>query len=315
MYYQPLDIDQGVGRYLYPLQGGNTDDATMNRSFWSMEKGVSESMTIDVTLKTAFPVDGLHSPSHPALTTAQDAPDLWTCHWCGTGAVLDTDFVLLYRLAQDVSARIELLTSRYADQGEGTAMAVITAGDDLEEITYGTDWMFVLDVSGSMSGDKLRVLTDATAQATSRLRPEDRFQVVLFSNQHRWLTRAWVAPRSPEASSVVSQPGALKSVGGTNMFGALVAAYERLDVDRPSAIILMSDGVANTGPSESRDFLEMAQEHDGRLFTFVMETGVSVELRGATVVHPQRLPSRPPEEVESSECCSSGAWLGAQIEP
>ncbi|MFT5152581.1 MAG: Ca-activated chloride channel family protein, partial [Planctomycetota bacterium] len=55
-YYQPLDIDQGVGRYLYPLQGGNTADAAMNSSFWSMEKSVSDPMTIDVTVKTAFPI-------------------------------------------------------------------------------------------------------------------------------------------------------------------------------------------------------------------------------------------------------------------
>ena len=33
LYYQPLGIDTGVGRYLYPLEDGGTDDAAM--SFWT----------------------------------------------------------------------------------------------------------------------------------------------------------------------------------------------------------------------------------------------------------------------------------------
>ena len=123
--------------------------------------------------------------------------------------------------------------------------------------------------------------------------------------------------------------------GGTNIFGALDMAYARLDADRPCAIILVSDGVANTGPHEYRDFIEMAKKHDARLFTFVMGNGANerllgdlaslsggfaksvsmqdeigahlmlartrmsheamhgleLELKGATVVHPKRLPS------------------------
>ncbi len=335
VYFQPLDIDQGVGRYLYPLQGGNTDDAGLNKSFWSMEKSVAGDMTIDVELKTAFPIDGLHSASHPGLVANQESSDLWRASWKGTGPVLERDFVLHYRLAEDVPARVELLTSRYADQGEGTFMAVITPGEDLEPITQGTDWMFVLDVSGSMEGDKIRVLSQGVVAAMNALRPEDRAQVILFNNGYQALTRDWVSMRSAEAESLTSKLTTLQAGGGTNIFDALDEAYRRLDADRPSAIILVSDGVANTGPHEYRDFIKMAKAHDGRLFTFVMGNGanttllgdlaslsggfaksvsvqdevgahlmlardrmsheamhgVEFELKGATVVHPNRLPS------------------------
>ena len=280
VYFQPLDIDQGVGRYLYPLQDGNTDDVNMNQSFWSMEKSVAGDMTIDVTLKTAFPIDGLHSPSHPTIAISQESASLWSASWKGSGPVLERDFVLLYRLAEDVPARIELLTSRYADQGEGTFMVVITPGEDLEEITYGTDWMFVLDVSGSMQGDKLRVLRQGVIQAIEALRPEDRFQVIQFNNGHRALTKGWVQPGSAEASRALTTVNGLQAKGGTNIFDALDAAYDRLDADRPAAIILVSDGVANTGPHEYRDFIEMAKTHDGRLFTFVMGNGANERLLG-----------------------------------
>jgi Ca-activated chloride channel family protein len=111
VYFQPLVVDQGVGRYLYPLQNGSTDDPGMNQSFWSMEKSVQGGMTIDVTLKTSFPIDGLHSPSHGDLVVSQESPEPWSASWQGSGAILDRDFALFYRLAEDEPARIELLTS------------------------------------------------------------------------------------------------------------------------------------------------------------------------------------------------------------
>ncbi|MFT7485621.1 MAG: Ca-activated chloride channel family protein, partial [Candidatus Paceibacteria bacterium] len=280
VYFQPLDIDQGVGRYLLPLQDGNTSDVGLNQDFWTMRKSVSKGMTIDVTLKTSFPLGGLFSPSHPGTQVAQESASHWSASWKGQGAVLDKDFVLHYRLAEGVPARVELLTSRYADQGEGTFMAIITPGEDLEPITYGTDWMFVLDVSGSMKGDKLRVLKRGVASAIGRLRPQDRYQLIEFNNHHSRLTRGWVQPGTDASLEALEDLDDLRSGGGTNIFGALDAAYAQLDADRPSAIILVSDGVANTGPSEYKDFIRMAQAHDGRLFTFVMGNGANERLLG-----------------------------------
>ena len=280
VYFQPLDIDQGVGRYLYPLQDGHTDDQGMDPSFWTLEKSVSGQMTIDVHLKTAFPIDGVHSPSHSTLVSRQESAGLWSCRWTGRGPVLDQDFVLLYRLAEQVPARIELLTSRYADQGEGTFMAVITPGEDLERIEDGTDWMFVLDVSGSMKGDKLRVLRHGVIQAVTALRPEDRFQLIQFSEGCRALTGSWLHGGSAEARAALSAVNGLRAGGSTNIFDALDQAYSRLDEDRPSAIILISDGVANAGPHEYRDFMDMAQNHDGRLFTFVLGNGANERMLG-----------------------------------
>ena len=45
---------------------------------------------------------------------------------------------------------------------------------------------------------------------------------------------------------------------------------ESLDADRSNAIILVTDGVANLGYTEKKDFLELLESQDVRLFTFVM---------------------------------------------
>jgi len=67
----------------------------------------------------------------------------------------------------------------------------LTPGVDLEPITQGADYMFILDLSGSMSG-KLATLTAGVEKAIGQLRPEDRVHVVTFSGRARNMTRDWV---------------------------------------------------------------------------------------------------------------------------
>ncbi|MEW8587105.1 MAG: VWA domain-containing protein, partial [Candidatus Thiodiazotropha sp.] len=58
--------------------------------------------------------------------------------------------------------------------------------------------------------------------------------------------------------------------GGTNLYAGLERGIEGLDSDRSSAIILVTDGVANVGITEKKDFLKLLERYDVRLFTFVM---------------------------------------------
>jgi Ca-activated chloride channel family protein len=279
VYYQPIDVDAGVGRYLYPVQEGRTKD-DMSASFWTMDKTVRGRLAFDVTVQTTFPVDALHSPSHPALVVQPIDEGLWHARFEAQNAALDRDFVLLYRLAPDVPARVELLTHRTPRNAEGTFMAVITPGSDLAPIKDGTDWMFVLDVSGSMEGEKIRALRRGVAQALAGLGVDDRFQVIAFSEQAHGLTRYWLSPGTREAATAASEVEHLEADGGTNLFAALEAAYDGLDADRPTAIVLVSDGAANVGPHEYRDFIQLERGHDVRLFTFVMGNGANERLLG-----------------------------------
>ncbi len=279
VYYQPIDIESGVGRYLYPLQEGHTKD-DMSESFWTMDKAVHGKLSFDVIVQTTFPVDALHSPSHPSLAVERIDEGVWHARYEAQDARLDRDFVLLYRLAADLPARIELLTHRVAGTAEGTFMVVVTPGSDLAPVEGGTDWAFVLDVSGSMEGEKIRMLRRGVASAIADLGPDDRFQVLTFAENPRRLTRSWVLARTPEAAKIAREVERLEAGGGTNIFDAIGQAYGMLDADRPTAVVLISDGAANVGPHEYRDFVELERQHDVRLFTFVMGNGANERLLG-----------------------------------
>jgi len=58
--------------------------------------------------------------------------------------------------------------------------------------------------------------------------------------------------------------------GGTDMYAGIEAAIKGLDSDRTSSIVLITDGVANLGKTEKKDFLTLMSKHDVRLFTGIM---------------------------------------------
>ena len=82
VYYQPLEIDTGVGRYLYPLESGGTDD--LANSFWTRNETVKGQFSVHVELKSAHPVVDVRVPARRrrVTRTAKDTGDrvVWSSH-------------------------------------------------------------------------------------------------------------------------------------------------------------------------------------------------------------------------------------------
>ena len=62
VYYQPLEIDLNIGRYVYPLAEGNVDEERI--AFWAVDDQVRGSFAFHLTLKSAFPVEDLRMPGY-----------------------------------------------------------------------------------------------------------------------------------------------------------------------------------------------------------------------------------------------------------
>jgi Ca-activated chloride channel family protein len=150
VYYQPLELDTNVGRYLYPLEEGGTDEIA--KSFWIPNQKVEGSFSLDLELKSAWPIADLRVPGFENEAVVDDLGDgRYQLRLERQGASLDRDFVLYYRLVDGLPGRVEVIPYR-ADAAEpGTFMLVVTPGLDLQPIRGGADHVFVLDVSGSMA--------------------------------------------------------------------------------------------------------------------------------------------------------------------
>ncbi len=269
VYYQPIEIDTAVGRYLYPLEDGGTDDLAA-QSFWVTREKVDGTMSFEIELKSAAPVADVRLPGLEAVATIEDlGPGHYRARFERQDASLDRDVVFYYRLADHLPGRLEVIPYRADPAQPGTFMMVLTPGVDLGPITGGSDYSFVLDVSGSMAG-KIGTLAKAVSQAVTELRPEDRYRIVTFSSRARRFTNGWVQATPENVQRTVGRLAGLSSNGSTNLYDGLQLGLADLDDDRATSVILVTDAVTNQGVLEPREFHQLMKTTDVRVFGFLL---------------------------------------------
>jgi Ca-activated chloride channel family protein len=268
VYYQPLEIDTGVGRYVYPLEEGGTDD--LAAGFWTLNSAVEGNLSIDLELRSAWPVTDVRIPG---FETAGRVTQLADGHYRvlveTQAAALTRDFVFYYRLQDGLPGRVELIPYRPDESEPGHFMLVLTPGIDLKPLTRGSDFVFVLDVSGSMSG-KIQTLARGVSKAIGELRPEDRFRIVTFNNRAHELSRGWQAATPENVQDAIREVESLRAEGSTNLYEGLSLGLERLDDDRTTSVVLVTDAVTNTGVVDPRDFHALMTRYDVRVFGFLI---------------------------------------------
>ena len=280
VYYQPLEIDLGVGRYLYPLAEGGVDEEQI--AFWSVDDEVTETFAFNLKLKSAFPVADVRLPHYDSLASITknvvsnenkyvgDIYDVTFCNEENGSTKLSSDIVFYYRLAKDVPARVELIPYKQDKKSEGTFMAVVTPGASLKRIAEGTDWTFVLDVSGSMNGGKITTLVNGVAKVIGKMSPNDRFRIITFNNSAIDISGGYITATPENVKKYCKIVKNISAGGGTALFAGLSEAYKKLDADRTTGIILVTDGVCNIGSTRHAAFLKLIKQNDYRVFTFVI---------------------------------------------
>jgi Ca-activated chloride channel family protein len=278
VYYQPVDIDLNVGRYQYPLAEGNVDDERIQ--FWSVDDNVSGAFSFKLKLKSAFPISEVRLPGLQNEAVIQQVSEIDSESSDGDvyeitldraeGADLSNDIIFYYRLDDSVPARLEVIPFRQGPDEDGTFMVVVTPAADLKLITEGTDWNFILDISGSMNGHKIATLTDGVSRVLGKMSANDRFGIITFNNSAYDFTPGYVNATAANVQEWIGRVTAIQSGGGTNLYAGLKRAYNRLDDDRTTSFILVTDGVANVGETRQKAFLKLLENYDIRLFTFVI---------------------------------------------
>ena len=131
----------------------------------------------------------------------------------------------------------------------------------------------VIDKSGSMGGDKIKHAKEAAKQALDRLGPGDTVSVIAFSDKVEV-----VAPASglSEREAVKSAIDRIQAAGSTGLFAGVSKGSEELRKNKQpnqvNRIVLLSDGIANVGPSSPQDL--------GRLGTALSKEGITVTTLG-----------------------------------
>ena len=290
VYLQPAHVDTGIGRYVYPLEEGGVDE--QKNAFWSGNDVVEEQFSFNLDIRSAYPLDAVRVPDQPQAAITQQGAGEWNVA-LGANATstqvineeeggapalapttsaaykLDKDLVVYWRHQEGLPGSVDLVAYKPDVNGRGTFMLTVTPGDDLQKITEGRDWVFVLDISGSMKG-KYATLAAGVQSALQQLNPQDRFRIVLFNNQTNELTRGFSNATPENVNYYINALVNVQPGGGTNLYAGIKQGIKSLNSDRTSSIILVTDGVANVGETAQKKFIEMIKQKDVRLFSFMM---------------------------------------------
>lgn len=278
VYLQSAHLDLGIGRYVYPLENGGVDE--LKDAFWTRNEIVSEKFSFTLDFRSSYAIDALRLPKHPHATVQQVSAQEWRAHLINqtnpeetqtssSVITLDQDIVVYWRQVEGLPGSIDLISYKDENQARGTFMLNFNPGDDLSPITQGSDWTFVLDISGSMQG-KYATLVEGVRQGLNKLRSDDRFRIILFNEQAINLSGSFQNTTPENVSDALQKLENWQVGGGTNLYAGLSRGLNNLQSDRPSGVILVTDGVANVGTTERKAFLELLEKYDVRLFTFVM---------------------------------------------
>jgi Ca-activated chloride channel family protein len=160
----------------------------------------------------------------------------------------------------------------HAQPGEdGFALLFLAPPPGDARVVVGRDMTFVVDVSGSMSGQKMTQARTALRQAIDGLRPADRFRLIAFSSGVRQFSDGWSAVTPATRAEAIRYIEALEANGGTNLSGAVTAALAaETPADRLSLVVLVTDGLPSVGEQAPDKIAAGAAGQIGRsrIFTF-----------------------------------------------
>jgi len=265
-YTEILSKDSGTVSYLYPLNTEKFSAKELN------------SVRVQVTIKSSEPIKSIYSTSH----------DVEVVRKSGTHAIAsyeeqnskpDTDFRLYYTLSKD-DIGVSLLTYR-ENHGAGYFFLDICP-DFAYSIPLPKDITFVLDVSGSMKGEKLNQAKRALKYCLSKLNSDDRFELIRFSTEAYALWGSLKQANSTNLEQAYGFVEKLEAIGGTNMEEALKLALAGRSSAvsggaRPHMVIFITDGRPTIGEIEEQKLLDKIKQANSssiRIFTF----GVGYEI-------------------------------------
>ena len=274
-YQQRLELSDGTCEFVLPMgltpkyhRPGHPDEADGVDAPVTLDLSQVGDVEIRVVAETGLPTADPASPSHPLVITRPSGMSFIVSL---DGAHLpNRDFVLRWRL----QAETIQFPAWHSSGDNGYFLATfIPPVLDAPAPHIPREYVFVLDRSGSMSGEPILQAVNALRACLRTLSPQDTFAILLFDDQLEWLA----GPTAVTQAAVEQADSRLDKVdgrGGTDILPALETALSLpTDSQRSRLVVFLTDGAV----SAEAQTLKRARVliNSARLFTFGIGSSVN----------------------------------------
>ena len=248
-YVDVLEYDQGTYEFQFPMvvgpryiPAGVPDAGRITPPVLKPGHRTGHDISLAVRLEAGVPIRDLRVTSHesevqrPGRSQAQVTLS-------AADAIPNKDFVLRYGVS---GPRPELALLAHAPRGDdGYFLLMVQPRQMEDELRHAPprEICFLVDVSGSMSGEPTAKVVQAMRLLLKRMRPQDRIQVVTFAGQAQRLFPVYL-PATPEnITRALAFTDGLQGSGGTEMLqGIRTVLADPIEEGRVRIVLMLTDG-------------------------------------------------------------------------
>jgi Ca-activated chloride channel family protein len=264
-------------RYNNPASGSGTGEQWISIPYLSEGKRSATSFELNVDLATPIPVQAVASPSHK-IEVASHTPSETHIQLQKTANENNRDFVLNFRLAGDGIQSGILMSRASQPGGENFFLAMVQPPRQVKAFEIvPREYIFIVDISGSMHGFPLDTTKALLRDLIGGLRPSDSFNVMLFAGSNYMLSPQSVPASQANIDAAVRALDNQMGGGGTELVPALRAALALpRDVDRARSFVVVTDGYVTV----EDDIFQLIKRNlaQANLFAFGIGSSVNREL-------------------------------------
>lgn len=283
-YTELLVPEAGVYQFVYPtVVGPRYSDGKEQRNngytampYTTMGTAPLYDFDLKVYLDGGMPLQEVSSKTHDISVQAAQGTAVQVGLLPSESKAGNRDFILEYSF-QSNEIQTGLLLFEDGDEQFFLCMAQPPKAVDAELIPP-REYIFLMDVSGSMRGFPLSVSKSLMRQLIAQLRPEDAFNIMVFAGGNQWWSKESVSATEENMQAAERFLNGLSGGGGTSLLPALQQCLDipRYRPDVARSIIVVSDGYV----SVEDEAFQLVRDHlnEANLFSFGIGSSVNRHL-------------------------------------
>ncbi|MEH2087383.1 VIT domain-containing protein [Nostoc sp.] len=236
-------------------------------------EGMRSSHNINVTVEidAGLPISEVRSPSHQLKI--EHSGQIVRIQLAGEDTIPNKDLILRYQVSGRETQSTVL--TQADDRGGHFAIYLIPALEYSTDEIVPKDVVFLVDTSGSQSGDPLQKCQELMRRFINGLNPNDTFTIIDFSDRVRQLSPKPLPNTAENRTKAIAYINNLQADGSTEMLSGIRTAINfPTPVGRLRSVVLLTDGYIGN----ENEILAEVQQHlqpANRLYTFGVGSSVN----------------------------------------